>query len=268
MLKTIVLEISEYREKDDSLSFIEQSSYEMETDIEKVSDPYSAFLITDSRNCANRAKEKRIGFAVYLNSNSEALDFSDALYCVENICELSDAAVERMYLRYIGLPWTILETKRCIVREITVDDLDDLYRIYADEETSRYIEKLYENKDDEIAFTKAYIANQYRFYEYGMWVVIDKETSTLIGRAGITDREGFENTELGFIFDKSKWGQGYAYEVCSAIIDYAKDNLLIEKLNSFTMPDNKRAKALLNRLNFQYVGDKEIDSGLFCMFVR
>ena len=96
-----------------------------------------------------------------------------------------------------------------------------------------------------------------------MWVVIDKATGNLIGRAGVFDREGQEISEIGFIFDKEYQGKGYAYEVMSAIVEYAKEELYKDRLISFTKNENIKAKNLLERLGFKYVGEEEIDLGKF-----
>lgn len=268
MLDTVVIEINKYRADDCVQQFLDKTGYNVEFDIENVTNAYNTFLITDSRSVANRANAKKIGFAVYLNDETKSRDFSDALYCIEHLGNIDDKVIERMHLRYLDRPWTIAETNRCIIREITVDDIDALYDIYGDDDTSRYIEKLYANKEDEIEFTRAYIANQYRFYEYGMWVVIDKSTGKLIGRAGITDREGFKYPEVGFIFSKKTWGHGYALEVLNAIIEYAKEDLFMDKLISFTMPQNVRAQKFLEKLLFTHTENVKLDMGDFYMYER
>lgn len=266
MLKTVILCVSEYKDFDDVSSFAKNTSYDVIYDIEECPDEDYAFLITDSRNIANRAKEKGIGFAAYLNDVSREESFPDALYCVETISDIPDESLNRMYLRAMNMPWTICETERTVIREITVYDLDELYRIYNDNETNRFIENLYENREEELEFTKAYIQNQYRFYEYGMWVVIDKTSGKLIGRAGLSDRDGYNTTEIGFVFDRMYWGKGYAYEVCSRIMEYAKEELNMTKLLSFTYHENERAKHLLERLSFSYVGEREINLGMYSMY--
>lgn len=267
MLNTLIIDVSEFNKEDDINAFTNATCYKIICSFEQFSGNVDeVFMITDSRNNADKAKEKGIGFAVYLNSNSSEESFTDALYCVERISDTSDEVIHRMFLRYKGLPWAIFETDRCIVREITLDDIDDLYVLYSDSETKQYIEDLYAEKVQEITFTKEYIANQYRFFEYGIWVVIDKATEQLIGRAGLSDRAGFSSVELGFIFRKDYWGKGYAYEVCSEILRYAKKTLAFDRIISFTMDENKRAIDLLDRLDFEYVGMEHIDLGEFRMY--
>lgn len=266
MLKTVILIIEKLNENDLGLKSDRFNiAYGFD---EFIGDKEEAFLITDSRRACDIASKKGIGFALYLTESGNSESFPDALYCIENLSEMNDDIIERMQLRAHNKPWTILTTARCIVREITLDDIDDLYNIYSDEDTKRYIEDLYPNKEEEIEFTREYILNQYRFYEYGIWVVIEKSSGKLIGRAGLSDRDGYDTTEIGFIFDKKYWGQGYAYEVCSAITKYAKEELLMEKLISFTKKENLRSIRLLERLGFSFLESKNLELGSFNMYIK
>lgn len=226
-----------------------------------------AFLITDNRKAADYASMHGVGIAVYLNGENNAGDFPEALYCIESFAEMSAEAIERMYLRAKNLPWEILRTKNVIVREITVSDVDRLYEIYSDADVTRYIENLYENREEEIQFTKDYILNQYRFYEYGMWIVERADTNEVIGRAGIFDRADQEYKEIGFVFAKEYWGRGYAKETLKAIINYANEELEVDTLIAHVMRDNLRSKRLLESLGFVYDRDTVVEENMFERFL-
>lgn len=145
-----------------------------------------------------------------------------------------------------------MTTDRLIIREITLDDIDELYDIYADEEVTKYIDNLYENREDEIEFTKAYIKNMYGFYEYGMWIV-QKKDGKVIGRAGISNREvdGESELEIGYLIGKPYQRRGYGYEAVSAIVNYAFDELEAEKLNCFIREGNHTSEKFAERLGFE-----------------
>lgn len=91
----------------------------------------------------------------------------------EGFEEVDFAFLEKVYQRHHGLPWTILTTKRCIVREFCMDDLDDLFALYAGKGMTDYMEPLYEY-EKEREYEEAYIKHMYGFYGYGMWMVIDR----------------------------------------------------------------------------------------------
>ncbi len=53
--------------------------------------------------------------------------------------------------------------------------------------------------EEEREYQQAYIEQMYRFYGYGMWIVCDRNTGELIGRAGVEHREELGGElELGY----------------------------------------------------------------------
>ncbi len=167
---------------------------------------------------------------------------------VEGFEEVDIRFLERAYQRFHHIPWIILETERCIVREMTIADVDALYELYQPPKMTRYQEKLPEDRDEGRAQIQAY-ENMYHFYGYGMWAVVEKCAGRLIGRAGLEHLEmnclgeaneqtvvrkpgclnvASEQTivpELGYLIAADKQNQGYATEVCRAILDYAREEL-------------------------------------------
>ena len=157
----------------------------------------------------------------------------------------------KIHQRLNGIPWDILETERLKVRETTVADVERFYEIYSDPSTTMYTEPLFEDMDEEIEYTRNYIETIYGFYGYGIWTVIEKETGRVIGRAGVTDREGFDIPEIGFVIAPESRRRGYAFEVCNAILDYAKTELGFTKIQALVKPQNTISVDLLKKLGFE-----------------
>lgn len=183
-------------------------------------------------------------------------DFSGIPYALERIEELEDADYERIYRRLAKLPWDILETKRCLVREMTEADLEALYELYADKEITRFMEGLFENPEEERSYITNYRKFVYEFYEYGIWIVEEKNSGKIIGRAGVDPRDG-EN-ELGYVIGAAWQQQGYAYEVCRAIVDYIwQTQSDLETIVSKVHKDNTASIKLLQKLGFEKTGTEE-----------
>lgn len=53
--------------------------------------------------------------------------FLHADMVVEGFEEVDMTFLQRVYERHFNIPWTILETERCIVRELELSDLDALF---------------------------------------------------------------------------------------------------------------------------------------------
>lgn len=78
-----------------------------------------------------------------MKNNGKEMDLSGYPYVLEQAEEVEEAYLEKIRCRLLGLPCEILQTKRCIVREICLDDVDKLYEIYADPSITLYMEGLY-----------------------------------------------------------------------------------------------------------------------------
>ena len=211
--------------------------------------------ITDQEETyAALRKDGRYVLPYYHEGNRGAV-FPGAIYAVECLDEVEEASLEMAYRRLAGLPWEILQTERCMIRETTVEDVDSFYRLYAEPTITEYMEPLFEDRDEEIAYTKNYIERVYGFYGYGMWTVLEKNSGEVIGRAGITWREGYELPELGFVIGVPWQRQGYAYEVCTAILSYAKTELLMEQVQALVQPGNKNSLRLCETVGFTLTGE-------------
>ena len=167
-----------------------------------------------------------------------------------------------IYMRAHHIPVEIARTSRTIIREMTEKDLPDMYELYADPAVARWTEPLYAY-DEELEFTRAYIDNMYTFYGYGLWLVFDRTSGELIGRAGISRRviDDNECCELGYIIKGSRQRQGLGYEVGSEIVKYARDTLGIAELWLCTEEKNTASIALAGKLGFTLYGSSVYDSG-------
>lgn len=216
-------------------------------------------FVTDSALWQKRLWERRLPVIVYLHEENREEDFMLAEYAIEQIGEIGQESLELAYLRLTGQPWMILATERCIVRETTVDDVDSFYEIYREPSVTEYMEGLYEDRDAEIAYVQDYIRNVYRFYGYGMWTVLEKTSGKVIGRAGLSWREGYDIPELGFVIGVPWQRQGYAFEVCRAILDYGRKELGFVSFQALIMEENEKSRLLCEKLGF--VKNETVEAG-------
>ena len=227
-----------------------------------------ALLIAATDDTITLGKSLGIATMAYANPEIPNQTYHGVEMLVESFDEVDIDFLEKVYQRHHRIPWTILETERCLVRELTLEDLDALFALYADEEMDKYTESLYPYEEEK-EFQKAYIENMYRFFGYGMWLVYLKETGKLIGRAGLEHREFQEEIELelGYLIGKSYQGQGYATEVCKAILEYAKENTSFERINCVIEEGNAPSIALAEKLGFSHIEDYELDKKRMHRFI-
>lgn len=215
-------------------------------------------VIEDSMNgviAADAAQIKSIG---YINPNSGKQDLSKASILIESFKNIDYQFMVNEYNRSYGIPVTISETERLIIRELSVEDMKHMYQIYHNPEVKQYIDDIDDYLEIEIEKHKAYIKNVYGFYGYGLWGVFSKEDRTLIGRCGIQNRiiDGNSEIELGYLLDQKHWGYGYALECTKEILKYAFEELLMTRIVAVIDKDNLRSIQVASRLGMTI--EKEI----------
>src|SRR5690349_13309282 len=104
----------------------------------------------------------------------------------------------------------VLETNRLTLRQLTLDDTDDLYEILADPEAMRYYPAPYTREQ-----TVGWIEWNLRSYMqcgFGLWAVVRKSDQLMLGNVGLTMQpvEGQQEIEVGYQLKRVVWGHGYA----------------------------------------------------------
>ena len=211
----------------------------------------AALFVTDDREKAERLRREGEAVLIYLHPGNSEEDFSDFLFAAEDPEELDPEYIERVYRRLKRMPWNILETERCLIRETTEKDVDAFYRIYSDPAITRYMEGLYPDIEEEKQYVRDYIEKVYTFFGFGVWTVVEKKSGEVIGRAGISYREGFEEPELGFIIGVPWQRKGYAMEVCRAVLDYAWNVLEFTRVQALVETGNAVSLVLCHKLGFR-----------------
>ncbi|MCI8936046.1 MAG: GNAT family N-acetyltransferase [Lachnospiraceae bacterium] len=225
-------------------------------------------VITDEPETAETLLKEGWYVVILYHEKNRDKAFPAVRYGVEDLFLLEYRSYEEAFKRLAGLPWNILETDRLKVRESTVEDVKDFYRIYSDPSITYYMENLYQKREEEEAYMKAYIDQIYGFYGYGLWTVQLKDTGEVIGRAGLSVREGYDLPELGFVIDTAHQNMGYAFEVCAAILAYAKEELAFDKVQALVSEKNAASLGLLDRLGFEFQDNVIVSDCDYKLFTR
>ena len=137
----------------------------------------------------------------------------------------------------------IAETERLILRRYKKEDLQDLFEYLSDKEVVEYEPyrplTLNETKEN----------LEWRIGSDEMIAIELKNSHKMIGNVYMGKRE-FEALEIGYVFNRSYWGHGYAVESCKALIQQAFSSG-IHRIYAECDPFNKRSWKLLEVLRFQ-----------------
>lgn len=208
-------------------------------------------FVVDCDEIAEKLSEANAFIAGYEHEENREIPLLKMDYIISDLEDLDKEDLEFMWNRITGQPCDVLDTERLQIRETTVDDIDDFYKIYKDPVITAYMEPLFEDPDEERAYQEMYIKNVYGLYGYGVWTVIEKKSGKIIGRAGVAPREGCVEPELGFVIGKEWQGQGYAKEACEAVLRYVADEFDIKQVIAVVHKDNQASRRLCQKLGFK-----------------
>ncbi|MDF2700795.1 MAG: acetyltransferase family [Haloplasmataceae bacterium] len=115
-----------------------------------------------------------------------------------------------------------IETERLILRRFNINDVDQMYNNWANDElTCRYLTwKVHGSKE----VTRNFILSQISNYDdpyYFNWVVERKVDETLIGSISVVHMS-LKNSicEIGYCYGSGFWNKGYATEALRAVIEF------------------------------------------------
>jgi RimJ/RimL family protein N-acetyltransferase len=87
---------------------------------------------------------------------------------------------------------------------------------------------------------------------WGLWAVEVPGVAGFIGFVGLAEARFYAPftpaVEVGWRLARANWGRGYATEAARAAVDHGFRELGLEEIVSFTIPANRRSRAVMERL--------------------
>lgn len=136
-----------------------------------------------------------------------------------------------------------IETPRMMIRNFIPEDAADLHEILGDAETMEYSEPPYD-LDKTNQFLASFCIAQGRAV-----AAVHKGSGKVIGYILFSEIQPGEY-ELGWFFNRHFWQQGYAYEACKAVMDYAFCTMEVKNIFAETI-DGVKAVGLMQKLGMQ-----------------
>lgn len=154
-----------------------------------------------------------------------------------------------------------LESKRLLLRELTLSDVDDLFAILGDEETMRFYPAS-KTREQTIGWIE-WNLRSYEQYGFGLWGLVLKETGEFVGDCGLTMQEvdGEWFVEVGYHVKKTHWRHGLATEAAMACRDHAFDVLGLCRLIALVRVENVPSAGVARKLGMD-VWKETMRSGL------
>ena len=147
----------------------------------------------------------------------------------------------------------ILETERLILREFTLDDTAEYFRLISNPEVMRFSGNPPEQSIEEASQTLMQGPLQhYRVHGFGRWACIEKQNNELIGFNGCKYNDILNVTEIGYAFLPEYWGLGLATESSLAVMQYCHEVIDLKDIVAIVMPEHSASIAVLKKIGLQY----------------
>lgn len=143
-----------------------------------------------------------------------------------------------------------LTTERLTLRRWAAADREPFARLNADPEVMRhFVQPL--SRDESDAFVERIEAG-FEARGYGLWAVERQTDGAFLGFTGLawhTFEAPFTPcAEVGWRFDRSAWGHGYATEAGRASLRFGFEEAGLAEIFSWTSPLNRPSVAVMERL--------------------
>ncbi len=143
----------------------------------------------------------------------------------------------------------ILKTERLVLRPLRSADALALFAILGDPEAMKFWDRPAVARTAtaaEIVASQIAAMEDGHFLYWTVWRDEDAIGSVDLSGLDFTHRRG----EIGFLFRRDQWGQGYGREAMGALIGHAFGQLRLERLEARIQAANVPAKKLIKLLGF------------------
>ena len=156
----------------------------------------------------------------------------------------------------------VLETARLRLRRFAAADAAFVLRLLNEPSFVRNVgDRGVRTVEDAAAYIRGGPIASYAHHGFGLYLVELKD-GTPIGTCGVLKRDELPDADIGYSLLPEFWSQGFAYEAATAIRDYARSVLGLDRLLAIVSPENDPSARLLEKLGFTFermveLGDKE-----------
>ena len=141
----------------------------------------------------------------------------------------------------------ILKTERMYLRELRQGDFDALCAMLKDPEVMYAYEGAFSDEESHAWLDRQIL--RYPTWGFGLWAAVHSGTDMLIGQCGLTVQpwKDTEVLEIGYLFCRAYWHQGYAAEAARACKKYAFETLGAKEVCSIIRDTNTASQKVALR---------------------
>ena len=159
------------------------------------------------------------------------------------------------------MPAWMFATDRLYVRHFNAADLDAFAALCADPRVMRYVDDGTTLPRQEVERWIAVCQQKYADRGYGTSAVFERRTDHFIGYCGVVRAPGNDFDELIYVYHPAVWGNGYATEAGSAMLDYVFRYSTLDRIYATIHPDNRASVKVAEKLGVRFARQVADDDG-------
>lgn len=159
--------------------------------------------------------------------------------------------------------YPLLESEELILKKIAHDDIEDFFELCSDETLFKFKPgKAKSNKETVQNMIDHYERDFYKKKTVFLGIYLKKERSRLIGLGEIFDFDPkVDVASFGYTLKKDYWGMGYATKSTKMMLNFLMNEIEVNRVQAFVMPENEKSLKVLERCGF--VNEGIIRQGFF-----
>lgn len=158
-------------------------------------------------------------------------------------------------------PFVPLRTERLLLRAFRPEDRAPFAELNADPEVRRYFPGTLAKEESDAFATR--IEQHFEAHGFGFFAVEVPGVSPFVGFSGLAipsfEAPFLPAVEIGWRLARAHWGKGYASEAALGALDFAFDSLGLDEVVSFTVPANRKSRAVMDRIGMRHDPDRDFD---------
>ena len=146
-----------------------------------------------------------------------------------------------------------IETRRLLLRPYRMDEADLVGRLMRDPRVFFWRSGPVSDEDvAEVLIRSRELGPR----GLGWFAAFRHDDGRFVGNAILQPLDGTEEIEIGYHLVPEYWGNGYATEAATALLDYGFRDLELPRIAAVVLPENEPSRRVLKRLGLPYIEDR------------
>ena len=149
-------------------------------------------------------------------------------------------------------PFPILTTERLSLRQLVIDDEQEIFTLRSDSEINKYLDRQISNTIDDARNFINKVNENISKSDSLYWAITLSDKNILVGTICLFSfSDENDKCEIGYELLTNYQGQGIMKEAVEKVIDYTFNTIKVQKIEAIFHRDNQRSIKLLEKFSFR-----------------